>query len=199
MEQIRQVPLYLEQLIFQFGFFFLLIDYLVTVLFWVDVCHGNTSSLLTNEKNDKILLDNTQCAFNVIAVLLFLFQFTQSTTYGLKLLPEHQNAVTILCGTFVATVILGISNVLLIYGILVARKMRTTALEFGITVNTVKGVEKMSTILTVAATLLSTFVTEMIITVDPIILSTARGAIAIWTAVHMLELMLIAELLYLKR
>jgi len=198
MAQTNDIPYYLEQLIFGFGFFFMLVSYLLVVLFWASVYHGERT-LLSRKSNQQgqVLVKKTRFVFAIVAFILFGFEFTERTVYGLKILSITEDPLLdTLYDIYLAVVSLGISGGMCIYGSLTYRKMRKSSLQFG---TDMTRIVKLTSITIVISATLFVAVVALLVIVALNALTFPTGAIASFTIDHLLELILSVEMLYLMK
>jgi len=122
--QTRDLPYYLEQLIFGYAIFLLISAYLIVVLVWVDLYHGRY-------EKGKVFVKKTKYIFIVLASTIFAIQFAQCTVIGLSLvsLVQEDLLYEVYC-VYVAIISFGISGVMLVYGTLVYYKKKRISLTF---------------------------------------------------------------------
>jgi len=184
--QTRDIPYYMQQLVFGLGFFFLEISFLMVVLYWVDMYYEII-------KHRTLLVTKTKRLFFVLAIGMLAMEIMKRTFDGLHLKPQQENPIVDYVYFFyLASVCLGLSIGTLVYGTLVYRKSKNFPGN-----SDMKRIQMLTKTLTViSATFLAATICDIIVALlnkwdSP------TATIWIWTVAHVLEISMNAEMLYL--
>jgi len=143
-----------------------------------------------------VLVTKVKYVFIAIAIVLFGFEFTERTLYGLRILNDQQSTFDTIYDAQLATVCLGISGGMCIYASLIFHKLKRNSLQFG---TDLLGLQKLTRWTIILSATLFVAVIAILIIVSLDALETVVGGMASYTIDFGLEIVLCLEMLHLMQ
>jgi len=180
----------MQYFLFVFGYFFEMVAYLLLVLFWAEVYHGQGTLSANKQTSVKI----TKYIFMVIGFILFIMQLSAVIIYSAY--TATSDIFRTLFDGAIAFVCLGISGGMCVYALLIFRKLKRNSLQFGTDLRSIAKLTR-STII-VSATLFTAGVAVITI-LSTNALNSAIGVILSFSIGFVLEMLLCLEMFYLMQ
>jgi len=191
LNQTGTIPYYLEQLIFGYGYYFGITSYLVVVLFWMDMSKGFI-------KHNGFLVKRTKHIFIALAISLFIVEFVRRTLYGVHVIYQVEYPIIgKIYNGYLAFWMSVVSGGTLLYGLIVYYRRKNISKMFPAISNDMEGILKVTQkLVIISVTFILAMIGTLIVTIiDPF--THPMGAIIAFTVDHLLELLLVGELLVL--
>jgi len=194
MGQNQDIPLALLNLFYGFGFYFMLMAYLLIVLYWAAKYHHMLPGNPT-----KIFVTKTKYVFIGIASTLFVITFLRELIYGIGIMNYDQNSsLGTVFEVYLAVILLLISVGMSIYGTLLYLRLRNTSSDFGSYNNMTKIAKKNKIVLIISATFLFGLIVEVFVLVGKLN-NYPKPAIIGLSVSLLVELTIDMEMVYLMR